>query len=148
MQRKLENQCVPTPIWCIEFQIPMHLQFCVSNITWKNRVTLLFCSCTITIDLNKGSIIKLQFNFLYLKCFFSMHFNVFQIAKSSNFRLCICWSVAKICFVLMRVSLFVVGGYGTTPTTSKFLILFSLLKPTFYKGWYIGNWRCVVQHYL
>ncbi len=49
----LENQCVYTPIQYTKFQVPMHLQFCVSNITWKNAVTLLFCSSTIVIGLNK-----------------------------------------------------------------------------------------------
>jgi hypothetical protein len=51
----LENQCVYTPIKYTKFQVPMHLQFCVSNITWKNTVTLLFCSSTID-RLEQGSI--------------------------------------------------------------------------------------------
>jgi hypothetical protein len=30
---QIENQCVSTPIQYTKFQVPMHLQFCVSNIT-------------------------------------------------------------------------------------------------------------------
>ncbi len=83
----------------------------------------------------KGSSIKFQFKFLYLDYFFCMHFSVFQITKSSNSGwLCICWSVGKVCFVLTRASLFVVRGYNTTPTASKFFILIFFFRTNLLHG--------------
>jgi len=133
----------------------VHLQFCVSNITWKNSVTLLFCSHTIAVGLNKvqfgqceGLLHQISIQVPKFNCFFCMHFSVYHIVESSNFGLCICWNVEKVNFVLTKVSLFVVGGYGTILTASKFKVSTFLLKPTFCRDLDTKSWLCLFQHYF
>jgi hypothetical protein len=45
-----------------------------------------------------------------------------------------CWNVGKVRFVLSKVSLFVVGGYGTILTTSKFKFGFFFFSTQPYVG--------------
>jgi len=151
MKHKSENQCVPTPIQYIEFQVLMHLQFCVSDIMWKNYIVLFLYHRdkllqgliwtmwrALTSIFNLGS---------YIYTTFVCNLECFKLLKHQILGCAFIRVMEEFDFIL-RASLLVVGGYGTTLTASKLYVSTFFLKPTFCRGWCTWSWQFFFWHYF